>query len=178
MQTPKIGLNEAHYLWSIRQCNFEGIKVYPINVSGFYHIQIDDNGWIWISAERYKPKARFKKDRHWDIEVLKIYQTIQIIKQMKKQDVLEEAAGIIYNRENNKARDYGPFHDSMRDAAKIMTILTGKSITTLDFYKAMMSLKLARLQHSDKYDTYLDLIAYIASASTLKDEPLIEKDID
>lgn len=172
------GHNEPHYLFAMRQCIDDGIKIYPVNVGGFYYIEINDNGWLWTSDERYKTKARWKKDKHWDKEIFKLYQTILIIKQMNKKNILEEAAGILYERDSQKAKDYGPFKDAMKRAAKMYTLISGKPMSTRDFYIAMMALKLTRLQHSDKHDTYLDLIAYIASASELKDEPLIPKDFE
>lgn len=172
--------SEPLYLTAMRECMSSGLRVYPVPKSNYwYWIEIDDNGWIWRSAEEYKSTPRYKKDKHWDKEVFKIYHLIVTLNNKPKmKNILEEASEIIFNRDSEKAKQYGPFHDSMKNAAKIMTILTGKHITTRDFYKAMMSLKLARMEHSDKHDTYLDLIAYIASASTLKDKPLIEKDFE
>ena len=81
-------------------------------------------------------------------------------KNTKRDNLLKDASEIVYNRGTEKAKEYGPFEDSMASAAKIASELTGKDITTEDFYKCMMALKLARLKYSSKDDTFLDLIAY------------------
>lgn len=172
--------NETHYMWSMRQSVADGIKIYPVARNAYwYKLEIDYNGWLWTHYEEAKAKPRYKKDKHWDIETFKLYQLIQILEKMPKgKNILEEAAAIIFDRDADKALEYGDFHDAMKRAAKMFTLMSGKPMTTRDFYLAMMSLKLTRLQHSDKHDTYLDLIAYIASASTLKNEPLIPKDFE
>ena len=164
--------NEAYYGYAMRCCVADGIHIYPVAInSATYCLEMNYDGLIWTSIETYKVVPKYLKDKHWDKEVLKIYQLIFTLKnRLDMKNILKEAASIIFDRDSEKAKDYGPFHDSMKDAAKIMTILTGKHITTKDFYKAMMALKLARLRYSDKHDTYLDLIAYVASASTLKSE--------
>lgn len=82
------------------------------------------------------------------------------MKNKKSDNILKDAINIVYDRSSEKAKEYGPFEESMASAAKIATELTGKEITTLDFYKCMMALKLARLKYSGKEDTLLDLVAY------------------
>jgi len=86
------------------------------------------------------------------------------MKNKKSNNILKDAINIVYDRSSEKANEYGPFDESMASAAKIATELTGKEITTLDFYKCMMALKLARLKYSSKEDTFLDLVAYIGAA--------------
>jgi hypothetical protein len=54
-----------------------------------------------------------------------------------------------------------------RKAAEIATILCNKEITTDDFYKCMMALKLSRMAYSDKEDTMLDLVAYVGAYNDL-----------
>ncbi len=88
----------------------------------------------------------------------------------KRNNVLKEAAEIVYNRSSEKAVEYGPFQESMASAAIIASELTGKNITTEDFYKCMMALKLARLKYSRKKDTVLDFIAYTASLQDLYED--------
>lgn len=85
------------------------------------------------------------------------------MKNCKLNNILEKALEIVYVRNTEKTRDYGPFDESMASAAVIASELTGKNITTEDFYKCMMALKLARLKYSSKEDTFLDLVAYTAA---------------
>ena len=84
---------------------------------------------------------------------------------MKKQfkNILEEVQHIVYERTSEKQREYGDFDDSMRIAADIMGDITKQRIPTKEFYTAMISLKLSRLSHAFKHDTYLDLLAYITA---------------
>lgn len=82
------------------------------------------------------------------------------MKNTRKDNLLKDASEVIYNRTTEKAKEYGPFEESMCSAAIIASELTGKNITTEDFYKCMMALKLARLKYSSKEDTMLDLLAY------------------
>lgn len=157
-------------------CLKRNIKIYPVEVQwGVYVIEINDNGYIFRLKERYKSKPRYKKDKVWWNEIYKLYIIINIMEKNKKfKSILEEASAVIHDRDSQKALEYGDFHESMAKAARIMSELTGKQITTSDFYKGMMALKLARLAYSDKYDTYLDLVAYISSASELiNDNPHI-----
>lgn len=86
------------------------------------------------------------------------------MKNKKTDNILKDAINVVYDRSSEKAKEYGPFDESMASAAIIASELTGKEITTLDFYKCMMALKLARLKYSSKEDTFLDLVAYIGAA--------------
>jgi len=86
------------------------------------------------------------------------------------ESILKRADDIVNHRSEEKARDYGPFEESMRRAATQASILTGKDITTEDFFKCMIALKLSRLSHAYKEDTYLDLVAYIGALDNFKKE--------
>lgn len=77
--------------------------------------------------------------------------------------ILEDLDNIINNRSVEKAKAYGPLHESFEKDAKLLTILLNKEITTRDFYMFTVVLKLGRLIYSDKYDTYLDLISYLTT---------------
>lgn len=48
----------------------------------------------------------------------------------------------------------------MIKAAKIASELCNKEVTPEDAYKVLMSLKLSRLAHSAKFDSFVDLIGY------------------
>lgn len=85
------------------------------------------------------------------------------MKNKKNDNILKDAINVVYDRSSDKAKEYGPFDESMASAAIIASELTGKKITTEDFYKCMIALKMARLKYSSKEDTFLDFIAYSAA---------------
>lgn len=76
--------------------------------------------------------------------------------------ILEKAHGIVFNRDEEKDRKYGPFNESMAKAARVATELCNKEITTEDFYKCMIALKVSRMAYNHSYDTMLDALGYIA----------------
>lgn len=98
----------------------------------------------------------------------------------KSKNILRDAIEVIYDRKSEKAIEYGPFDESMASAARIASELTGKNITTKDFFKCMIALKLSRLKYSDKDDTYLDLVAYEGALHEFikKDNALIKQQFD
>lgn len=79
-------------------------------------------------------------------------------------NILEEANEIIFKRSQEKQRTYGPIEDSMRIGAEFTSQLTGKDITTEDYYKLLIALKFSRMcVNPYKRDTLVDLVAYIAA---------------
>ena len=78
-------------------------------------------------------------------------------------NILQTAHSIVYERSEEKTRQYGEFHSSMERAAKIATEISGKELTTEDVYNCMIGLKLSRQAHAHKEDNLLDCIAYMAS---------------
>lgn len=78
-------------------------------------------------------------------------------------NILKEADRIINKRSHEKARQYGPFNKSMEKAAIIASELCNKEITTKDFYKCMIALKMSRMAYNIKEDTLLDCVAYTAA---------------
>lgn len=85
-------------------------------------------------------------------------------------NILEKANEIVNLRSEEKERQYGPFDKSMEDAAKIASILCNKLISTEDFYKCMISLKMSRMAFNLKEDTMLDSVAYIAALNNYKNK--------
>ena len=85
-------------------------------------------------------------------------------------NILEKANEIVNLRSEEKERQYGPFDKSMEDAAKIASILCNKSISTEDFYKCMIALKMSRMSVNLKEDTLLDSVAYIAALNNFKNK--------
>lgn len=78
-------------------------------------------------------------------------------------NILEEAYKIIYERSEEKSRQYGDFHEGMERATQIFNGMTGKSMTVSDMYKALIALKLSRESYNHKEDNLLDAVAYMAS---------------
>jgi|TARA_R110000772_G_scaffold67131_2_gene149152 hypothetical protein len=83
-------------------------------------------------------------------------------------NILKTADEIINQRAEEKEREYGPFSESMSKAAKVATELCNKEITTEDFYKCMLALKISRMAYNLKEDTLLDAVAYIAALDNFK----------
>lgn len=82
--------------------------------------------------------------------------------------ILLKAHNIIFKRKEEKERQYGPIDESMGKAAEVASLLCNKKITTEDFYKCMIALKISRLSYNTKYDTILDAIGYLAALDKLK----------
>jgi len=85
-------------------------------------------------------------------------------------NILEEAAKIVYERSEEKTRQYGPPRESFERAAKISTVITGKTITATDVIKIQMALKLSRETHAHKEDNLLDLVAYTSILNDIENE--------
>ena len=83
-------------------------------------------------------------------------------------NILEEANNIVNKRSEEKAREYGPFSESMSKAAKVASELCNKEITTEDFYKCMLALKISRMAYNLKDDTLLDAVSYIGALHNYK----------
>jgi hypothetical protein len=56
----------------------------------------------------------------------------------------------------------------MGKAAEVASLLCNKKITTEDFYKCMIALKISRLSYNSKHDTILDAIGYLAALDKFK----------
>jgi len=77
--------------------------------------------------------------------------------------ILQQAQEIVYDRAEEKSRQYGEFIEGMEQAARIASELSRKEITTFDMYNCMLALKLSRASWNYKEDNYLDLCSYVAS---------------
>ena len=83
-------------------------------------------------------------------------------------NILKEAQRIILDRAQEKQRQYGPIDESMSKAARVASELCNKEITTEDFYKCMIALKISRMSYNTKKDTMLDCVGYIAALDDFK----------
>lgn len=89
----------------------------------------------------------------------------------KRKTILEEAQEIIFERSEEKERDYGPINQSFEDCATIASILTGIPLTSEDCYKVMIALKMARMKRKYKRDTYLDTVGYLGALADMLEGP-------
>ena len=78
-------------------------------------------------------------------------------------NILNLAYKIVYERTEEKARQYGPFSEGMQRAAKILNGMTGLNVDATVMYKAMIALKLSRQSYNHKEDNLLDAVAYMSS---------------
>lgn len=78
-------------------------------------------------------------------------------------NILKQAHEIIYERAEEKSRQYGPFEEGMQRAAHILNGMTGLNVDATVMYKALIALKLSRESYNHKEDNLLDAIAYLAS---------------
>lgn len=83
-------------------------------------------------------------------------------------NILKKAQEIIFDRKEEKERQYGNIDDSMNKAALVASELCNKEITTEDFYKCMIALKVSRMAYNTKKDTMLDCVGYIAALDNFK----------
>jgi maleate cis-trans isomerase len=82
-------------------------------------------------------------------------------------NILKKAQQIVYERSEEKERQYGPMLDSMDRASKIASVLCNKEITSEDVLKVQMALKLSRESYAHKEDNLVDLVAYTSKLNDL-----------
>ena len=78
-------------------------------------------------------------------------------------NILEGANEIVNDRSEEKERQYGPFGEGMKRAAKIASGMSGKDTTAHDMYIALVALKLSRQSYNFKDDNLLDAVAYLGA---------------
>jgi hypothetical protein len=78
-------------------------------------------------------------------------------------NILKEAHKIVYERTEEKSRQYGPFEEGMQRAAQILNGMTGLNVDATVMYKALIALKLSRESYNHKEDNLLDAVAYMSS---------------
>lgn len=78
-------------------------------------------------------------------------------------NILSRANEIVNLRSEEKEREYGNFEDSMVNAAKMLSIMTGTCVDAHFMYLAMICLKLSREAFKHKEDNLLDACAYIGA---------------
>ena len=84
---------------------------------------------------------------------------------MISQSILEEANKLIGGDRND---DYGDKLTNHKNIAALWSIFLRKTITPHDVAMCMALVKVARLMHAHKKDSYLDLAAYAAIAGEIE----------
>lgn len=79
--------------------------------------------------------------------------------------ILDHAKEILYDRKEEKERQYGPFKESMAKAAAAASVLAGHVLSPNDIYAALIGVKLSRQGYANKYDNIVDCIVYLAQMS-------------
>jgi hypothetical protein len=81
----------------------------------------------------------------------------------ESKNTLEEANDIIFNRAEEKQREYGPIDESLEDTAIVASIISNEAINIEMVYAVLIGLKTSRMRWNKKHDTFLDSIAYTAA---------------
>ena len=84
---------------------------------------------------------------------------------MISQEILKEANKLIGGNRND---DYGDKLTNHQHIAALWSIFLRKTITPHDVAMCMALVKVARLMHAHKKDSYLDLAAYAAIAGEIE----------
>jgi len=84
---------------------------------------------------------------------------------MISQEILEEANKLIGGNRND---DYGDKLTNHQNIAALWSIFLQKTMTPHDVAMCMALVKVARLMHAHKKDSYLDLAAYAAIAGEIE----------
>ena len=84
---------------------------------------------------------------------------------MISQEILKEANELISGKRHT---DYGNKLTNHRNIAALWSIFLRKTITPHDVAMCMALVKVARLMHAHKKDSYLDLAAYAAIAGEIE----------
>lgn len=75
--------------------------------------------------------------------------------------ILDQVSDIVYNRSEEKSRQYGPFAEGMSRAAMIFNGWTGMDLKAEHVYKMLIALKFSRESYNKKHDNILDALAYL-----------------
>lgn len=86
---------------------------------------------------------------------------------MKRAEILEAARKCVCG---DREEDYGTPERSFERIARLWSVYLGIDISAKDATVMMVLFKVARLKHSDKLDTYIDLAGYAACAGEIATE--------
>lgn len=78
-------------------------------------------------------------------------------------NILEEAHNIIYERGQEKTRNYGPMNEMIEKTAEMASLMSNQKVDPDVVFCVLVALKLTREGHTHRYDNILDAIAYLAA---------------
>ena len=76
---------------------------------------------------------------------------------MKRDDFLKQAQELI---NNDRAEDFGDAYINHQRIADLWTVILEKKVTVKDVVLCMIAMKVARLIHADKADSFVDVCGY------------------
>lgn len=77
-------------------------------------------------------------------------------------NILEKARSILYDRAEEKERQYGPFDKGLEITRDLANLMTNGDMSLQQVYAVIIALKLSREAFSHKEDNILDAIVYLA----------------
>jgi len=84
------------------------------------------------------------------------------LKNLTMSNVLEHARQILYDRSEEKERQYGPFDKGIEITRDLANLMTGSNMSLQQVYSVIIALKLSREAFNHKEDNILDAIVYLA----------------
>lgn len=93
------------------------------------------------------------------------------------ENLLKKADAIMNSRAEEKDREYGPFVESIERAAIIADSICDVHISTKDFCKCLIALKIGRLKFNVKDDTIMDAMAYLDGLQKVEAEEQSEENL-
>ena len=84
---------------------------------------------------------------------------------MKGEDILKEAENLI---NGDRAKDYGDAYVNHKRIADLWSVVLGKEVTVKEVVLCMICMKVARLVHMDKEDSWIDICGYAGLAGEFR----------
>ena len=76
---------------------------------------------------------------------------------MKREEILSEAENLI---NGDRAKDYGDAFTNHKRIADIWSVVMGREVTVKEVILCMIGMKMARLVHDSKSDSWVDICGY------------------
>ena len=86
---------------------------------------------------------------------------------MKREEILQEAETLI---NGDRAKDYGDAYVNHKRIADMWSVVFGKEVTVRQVILSMIAMKVARLVHDSKEDSWVDVCGYAALGGELDAE--------
>ena len=86
---------------------------------------------------------------------------------MKREDILKQAEKLI---NGDRAKDYGDAYVNHKRIADMWSVVFGKEVTVRQVILCMIAMKVARLVHDSKEDSWVDVCGYAALGGELDAE--------